>query len=835
MSSFKVSLFYSYCHIDDKYRERMETTLSLLKKFSCLDTWSDRKIVAGQKWSEKIKLQIKSSNIVTFLVTPDFLNSEACIEEWNLVKNISPKNGTYIVPVIVRDCPWKDFDDMPSFQALPMDGKPISLWGDTDSAWKSVYDGLAKLIDEIRNTFSPNQSILDSISEIHFCSQTKEKVTLEDVFVFPQLYTNHKFDDQDLQVRNLGDLLHYKKSLIRGELQSGKSKLLGHIFSELADKSKPVMLVDFGEFGNKSPKLKLYSKVYMEQFSGDFERWMKQPDKTILFDNLSDSPNCLAHIKFAEEHFQSIVITTSNDHYFSYYKEEVELSEYKAITIEPLTHSKQEKLIKKWLRLSSNEEPSNSKLEYERIDEIERNINSIIIHNKIVPRYPFFVLSILQTYEFFMPSSIKITAYGHCYYALILAHLIKSGVQNTDKNINDCLNFSSQLAYHIYSKKDESLSVSIEDYNKFIDEYKGNFLISNALLNRLCAPQGLLKQTSNGRICFNLPYSYYFFLGRHIANTYVENESDLLSMIEHSYVRGNTTSLTFAIHHANDTKILEEIMLHTVCAVENVEPAKLNAEEIKIFDEVLANLPERILSDRNIEEERERERANIDSVTEDDQNELDPESDEINHEMFKLSQNIEILSQILKNKSGLLEKYKISEIIEVICDGGLRLVGCLLFREDEIEELKNYAEKMYDSEIGFDKSNQKDKIQKDKMIRELSKIIRSNIFLWTMGNLEKLVAAISKPELRDLVKEIRKNKNTPAFDVIYYFYLLNVGDSYGEQHKTELAQLIEKYDTNNLKFLQRILSLRTQQYFNTHLVKEPIKQSVRNLLSLPDK
>ena len=830
MSSFKVSLFYSYCHFDEKYRERMETTLSLLKKFSCLDTWSDRKIIAGQKWSEKIKLQIKSSNIVTFLVTPDFLNSEACIEEWNLVKNISPKNGTYIVPVIVRDCPWKDFDDMSSYQALPIDGKPISLWDDSDSAWKSVYDGLAKLIDEIRITFSPNQSILESISEIHFCSQTKEKVTLEDVFVFPQLYTNHKFDDQDLQVRNIGDLLHYKKSLIRGDLQSGKSKLLGHIFSDLANKSKPVIFADFGEIGNKLPKLKLYSKLYTEQFSGDFERWIKQPNKTILFDNLSDLPNCLAHIKFAEEYFQNIIITTSNDHYFSYFKEEVELSEYKAIAIEPLSYSKQEKLIKKWLRLSSNEESSNSKLEHERIDEIERNINSIIIHSRIVPRYPFFVLSILQTYELFMPSSIKITAYGHCYYALILAHLIKSGIQNTDENINACFNFASQLAFHIHLKKDQSLSITIEDYNSFIDEYQRNFLISSALLNRLCGPQGLLKQNNSGHICFNLPYSYYFFLGRHVANTYEENESELLNMIEHSYVQGNTLSLTFAIHHANDTKILEEIMLHTVCSVENVEPAKLDADETKIFDEILVSLPERILSDRNVDEERERERANIDNITEDDQEDIDFENDEIDHEMFKLSQNIEILSQILKNKSGLLEKHKVSEIIEVICDGGLRLVGCVLFGEDDIEDLKNYVEQRYESEVGFDKS-----IQKDKIIRGLSKIIRFSVFLWTMENLGRLVAAISKPELKDLVKEIRKNKKTPAFDVIYYFYLLNVGDSYGEQHKAELGQLVEKYDVKKMKFLHRIISLRTQHYFNTHIVKEPIKQSVRTLLNLPDK
>ncbi len=827
MTKFHLKLFYSYCHVDERHRERMETSLSQLKKNSKLQTWHDRKIIAGQKWSKKIKQEIESADIIAFLVTPDFLDSPACVEEWEIAKGIAENSNTRLVSVIVRECAWKDFDEMSDYQVVPKDGLAITSWDNEDSAWMSVYEELKNVVDDIRITFTPNEAFRESLSEIEFCSQTKEKTSLHDVFVFPQLQTYLKFSDKQKQLSDANEVFEYNKSIISGDLQSGKSKLLCHLYLTLTDTSNAALLINLEDIRSKTPSLEVFQRQYSEQFGGDFESWMLQAGKTILFDNLTNSARSLEHIKFAETHFDRIILATSTDNYYAYFRDEIQLSEYIMIQIEPFSHSKQEQLIKNWLSLSNTSDASSSEIELTRVDRIERDINSVIISNKVVPRYPFFILSILQTHELFMPSDLQITAYGHCYYALILAHIIKSGVERTDENINACFNFASHLALYIYKINEDTASITHSEYSEFIVEYRKDYIIGDHLLNRLCGEHGVLKKMADSRISFNLPYSYYFFLGRQLANTYEENEPLLSKMLDKSYVRENTLSLTFAIHHAQDTSILDDILIHTVYAVDEFEPAKLDQHETQVFQDLLSTIPKRIISDRSIEEERASDRKKRDIVESDQDDEQIDGTSEAENQIYILQKNIEILSQILKNKSGILKKDKIEEVVQTICDAGLRLISIFLCSEEELIELTNYIEKRYEKLIGFKKSD-----SDSKNLEGVTKAVRFTIFVWTMKNVEKIVSALAKPELREVVRKVRDDNGTPAFDIIYYFYSLDVTEIFDEQQKNELDRLVSRYNSKELLFLQRILSLRTQHYLNTHRVKGPIKQSVESILKL---
>ena len=121
-----LKLFYSYCHTDEEYRESMERSLSILRRKSILKEWSDRKILAGQKLSKRIIKEMEKSNIIVFLVSPHFLDSDACIDEWNKAKSMVEAGGKTLISVIVRDCPWQEFDDMAEYLALPTEGIPIS-------------------------------------------------------------------------------------------------------------------------------------------------------------------------------------------------------------------------------------------------------------------------------------------------------------------------------------------------------------------------------------------------------------------------------------------------------------------------------------------------------------------------------------------------------------------------------------------------------------------------------------------------------------------------------------------------------------------------------------
>ncbi|CAH1210065.1 hypothetical protein NTGBS_820008 [Candidatus Nitrotoga sp. BS] len=508
MKKYSAKLFYSYCHADEDIRDEMEKSLVLLKRNDLLREWYDRKIIAGEKWSAKIRKELVASDIVVFIVTPNFLYSEACVEEWNIAKSI-PK--ITLVTVIAKDCPWSDFDEMSDYQVLPKGGKAIALWDDRDTAWKDVYQGLKALVEEVQRTFVLDIEFEQQLTRIEFCSQTKDVTQLKDVFVFPQLYTFFRFADTEKQIQNADQLLENKLILIRGENQSGKTKLCAHLFLYLVEASSPALFVDLEEIKSKSPNLKVFESKYRDEFTGDFELWMKQRDSTIILDNLTHNGHSLRHVALAKEHFSRVIVATSTDSYNAYFKDEVSLGQFINVRIGHFGHSKQEELIKKWIELSSDKSEASREIEHARVDKIERNVNSVLINNKVVPRYPFYILSILQTHEHFMPRDMQITAYGHCYYALIIAHMIKSGIEPTDENINPCFNFASHLAFAIHLSGNEEYKLDMAEYASFLEAYKDKYLIKQSLINRLCGPNGIISNNGNGFTCFSVPYSYYFF------------------------------------------------------------------------------------------------------------------------------------------------------------------------------------------------------------------------------------------------------------------------------------------------------------------------------------
>ena len=117
-----------------------------------------------------------------------------------------------------------------------------------------------------------------------------------------------------------------------------------------------------------------------------------------------------------------------------------------------------------------------------RIDQIENHVNSIITSKRIVPRYPFFVLSILQTYETFLPE-MHVTSYGYCYHVLIVTNLVKSGIPRTDDGTGTAFIFAERLAFALYLNHENGTAFDFQD---FVREYKIKFIIPDAILSRYC-------------------------------------------------------------------------------------------------------------------------------------------------------------------------------------------------------------------------------------------------------------------------------------------------------------------------------------------------------------
>ena len=810
-NTFHANLFYSYSHKDENYRSNMETALSQLRRDKLLKEWSDHMILPGQQISEKIKEKMNETDIFVFLLSPDFIDSDACIEEWEYAKQLDNEGKPiFRIPILLRDCSWEDFIKNDDVKGLPYDMNPVASPDQEDAMWKQVYEGLKDVIYELRSTFIPKFEFIAEMEKTEFVSL--EHVKLQDIFVFPTLsYYPPQAKQGPLRVKtinNQAELLIKKYVLIHGEEMSGKTAFGKYLFLSLAkDMSAPVLHIDLKEVPKNSSE-KVFREAYTRQFYGDYVSWEHQEGKILILDNLSSDPHSIKLIELAKEIFDKIFITLPSDDFYSFFRDETRLSDFQEVRIEPLNRRQQEELIRKRLELSDRSEPVTDGL----VDQTEDHVNSIIISQKIVPRYPFFVLSILQTYEGFMPDNLSITSYGHCYHALIVASLIKAGISSQDSDINSCFNFAEELAFKTY--KDTKKKDPTEfDFNKFAKKYTDKFPINDSILNRLRNNEyGIITEDAR----FKTPYMYYFFLGKFLARGHEESKEVIEHMCAHSHEYSNFLTLLFIIHHTNDYGIIEDILVRTMCALDSVHPAKLTQDETRNFKDFIATIPTNILSSKSVEHERKkvREIQDInDSKVEIEHDREEPIYEDQVNDIYRILKNNKIMGQILRNKYGSLEKSKIKEIVEIVAESGLRLIKLLLVDENWTTDLVHFLQKRFPN-----LDSEKVKIY----LQFLS-------FLWTMTNIEQIVSSINVPEIREIVNEVVQANPTPAFDLIEYFYHLDSAIELTDVEKQELETLLKKYKDN---FIRIVLSIRTQHYMNTHHSKVSIEQSVCSLLNI---
>ena len=550
--------------------------------------------------------------------------------------------------------------------------------------------------------------------------------------------------------------------------------------------------------------------AYEEQFSGSYERWHRREQKTIIIDNLTSDHRRMEFVVEATKNFARTIITTSTESYVSFFRDEERLSEFTPLKIEPLNQVQQERLIRKRLELSERR----ITITDEYVDYIEREVNEIIISDRIFPRYPFYVLSIMQSYEAYMPSSMSITSYGHCYHALIVANLIKSGINNADGDIGAAFNLAENLAYARYEKQQESPRSDF-NFDAFIEKYKNEFAIANAMVNRLKEPTyGLINQLGE----FRTDYMQYYFLGKFLAQKKGDTRQIIDRMCEHSHRESNYLTLLFVIHHSDDDTIIEDILLRTMHSLVDTPPAKLTKSETKQFASIMSEIPTSILREEGVPANRERDRSTRDRLNaasrKDPQKGKVLEYDDDTNNIYRIMKNNRIMAQVLRNKHGRLRKLLIKDIVETVAESGLRMVNLIIKDEEFVTRMTKFLK---------EKHSERD-------IEKIGRDLEWLCFIWAMMNIEDIVHAVNVKEIRDTVTAVVQSGNTPAYDLIGYFSQLDTAiDGMTEKEKSALDQLLKKHDD---AFIKRVLSIRTQHHLNTHYCPSETAQSICNLLGI---
>src|SRR5262245_58541059 len=141
----KPSVFLSYSHKDEDWKNRLRTQLKVLEQVGTLVVWDDRKIDAGETWYDEIRAAMDGAEVAVCLISSDYLASDFCVKEEipYLLKRRSGA-GMRLLPVLLRPCAWKFVPWLRALQMLPRDGKSVVV--DFAATWDAAFGEVAETV-----------------------------------------------------------------------------------------------------------------------------------------------------------------------------------------------------------------------------------------------------------------------------------------------------------------------------------------------------------------------------------------------------------------------------------------------------------------------------------------------------------------------------------------------------------------------------------------------------------------------------------------------------------------------------------------------------------------
>ncbi|MCX7112756.1 MAG: toll/interleukin-1 receptor domain-containing protein [Proteobacteria bacterium] len=147
-----IEIFFSYAHEDENLMDDVRRQLIGAERRGILVKWHDRQIPPGAEWESDIDRRLLESEVILLLVSPHFIQSRYCYGvEMRIALERHDRGEAAVVPVILRPCLWHD-EAIGKLQALPTDGKPLSLWTNQDEGTLNIAEGVLKVVSSLRES-----------------------------------------------------------------------------------------------------------------------------------------------------------------------------------------------------------------------------------------------------------------------------------------------------------------------------------------------------------------------------------------------------------------------------------------------------------------------------------------------------------------------------------------------------------------------------------------------------------------------------------------------------------------------------------------------------------
>lgn len=646
----------------------------------------------------------------------------------------------------------------------------------------------------------------------------KDYLKIDDIFVYPDIKDINDNDVIKKSTTTVKKILEkYNYIYFLGTEEIGKTTLFKKIAKDYLSRDEKIILLNGIDIKtNNIDRLvqKFYEKYSLEAFN-DLN------DVVLLIDDFSKQ-NMKDDIleKFLEElcsKFKKVIIFIDKNNFIQNTAKYLKIH-FNEVEILPFGHLKRHEIIKKWVTIGDDDINVISNEVYVKIDNISAHFD-IIMKKNIMDSRPIYIISIMQTLENLSMTNgnYSLTSYGQCYHVLITSMLNKANI-SMSQDLDGVMNFLSYLGYHFYNTNIDEISE--DDFQYLCLEYKKKFVpptnIKNILLD-----SGILATPDNYTLRFSQKYLYYFCCAKYISDNSEKMKDVITNLCQNIHNEQTANILIFLVHHLRGTSLLEEILTHTICLLDNIQIFDMTAESNRNFKKILGEeLQKIVIESKNAEEQRasllkrkDELEAEVDSIElAMDDHQISTKDLEATIEFSILQEatsalkSIEVLGQIAKNRHSSIDIEGLTSILSTTYDTGLKVLNFYLsFFKDSEDDLKSILKS-----IIMDKNQIDNDQEAIKMAEKLINNLCFSICFYMVQLISKSTAHI---KLIDISFQLSNKVNTPAYQLIHIYSQLvisaklpkkNIKDAIKENEKNPLVFSLLKHMVANHVYLHNL-------------------------------
>ena len=145
------TVFISYSHLDEQWKDRLVKHLGIAEKQGLLQTWNDRALLGGDDWFAEIINAIERGSVAVLLVSHNSLTSGFILNEEvpRLLAQHEVQTARFY-PIVVEDCDWEAVEWLKQFNLRPRDGRPVGINKDGMRTEEQINRDLKEIAKEIR-------------------------------------------------------------------------------------------------------------------------------------------------------------------------------------------------------------------------------------------------------------------------------------------------------------------------------------------------------------------------------------------------------------------------------------------------------------------------------------------------------------------------------------------------------------------------------------------------------------------------------------------------------------------------------------------------------------